>query len=67
MVLMMPDLALVKIAQGIPHGAGGVGGEIALRGIEKPGSMSKRLLSSDLDLGEGKAGDVLELTSDLGR
>jgi hypothetical protein len=63
----MPHLSFVEIAQGVAHGAGGVGGEVAFGRIEKPGRMGERLLGRQLDFGMRQAGDVGELTGDFGR
>ena len=64
---VMPDLALVEIAKGVAHGAGGVGGEVAYGRIEKPCRMGESFLGGQLDLGEGKAWNVFELPGDLSR
>ena len=66
-VLGMPHLAFVEIAQGVAHGTGGVGSEVAFGRIEMPGRMGECLLGRQFDLGMGQAGDVIELPGDFGR
>jgi hypothetical protein len=66
-VLVVSDLTLIEIAQGVVHGTGDVGCEVALGRIEKPGRVGESLLGCQLDFGMGKARDVLELPGDFGR
>jgi len=67
MMLVVADLPIVKISQGITHGICGVGGEVALCRIKQPGRIRKRLLGGKFDFRMGQAGDVRELAGDFGR
>ncbi|MEY4569959.1 MAG: hypothetical protein RLZZ398_1398 [Verrucomicrobiota bacterium] len=66
-VPVMPHLAFIEIAQGVTHGAGGVGGEVAFGRIEKPRGMGECFLSGQLNFGMRQAGNIMELPGDFGR
>ncbi len=65
-VPMVPDLPFVEIAQGIAHGVGGIGGEVAFGWSETPRGVGQCFLGSQLDFGMRQAGDVGELACDFG-
>ena len=67
MVAVMPHLTVVQVTQGIAHGPGGVGGEVAFGRIKQAGSVSEGLLCRQLDLGMGQPQDVVELPGDSRR
>jgi hypothetical protein len=64
--MVMADLAVVEIAQGIAHGAGGVCREVALCRIVESGRSGECLLGGQLDFNMRQAGDVGELACDFG-
>ena len=66
-MLVMADLLFVEIAEGIAHGAGSVGGEVAFFGFEKTRGVGQGFLRGELDFRMGKAGEVNELPGDLRR
>jgi hypothetical protein len=66
-VLVMADLAVVEIAQGIADGACGVCCRVAFCRIEKPDRSGECFLDGQLNFSMGQTGDVGELPSDLGR
>jgi len=68
-VPVMTHLAVVQVqvAQGIAHGPGRVGDEIAFGRIEKPRRMGECLLGGQLDLGMWQPGDVVVLPGDVRR
>jgi hypothetical protein len=66
-VAVMPHLLFIEIAQGVAHGAGGVGIEVVLGGIEKEIRVGESFLGGQLNFSMWQAGDSGELPSDLSR
>ena len=61
----MPNLLLVETAEGIADGLGGVGGKVALFGIELAASGSEGFLCLNFNLRQVETGDVREIAGDM--